>query len=154
MKVTEDSYRIAAANHVLSAQSLLEARQYPLANYLAGLSVECMLRAYSSYRNAGFDARHDLRLRYEKSDLDAIVSANQRAEVSVALGVVFAQWNNSQRYYSAALYRSEIKQELLNRGIKGDPAKEVTRRTVDAALVIVVIGEAQWMNFLKKLGRS
>ena len=154
MKVTAQSYREAAVADVQAAQNMLDTRQYPLANYLAGLSVECMLRAYSNYLDDSFDARHDLRRWYEKSGLEAIVSAKQRAEVSIALSIVSAQWNNSQRYYSAELYRAEIKQAQLDRGIKGDPVKEVTRRTVDAALEIVVIGEAQWMNFLKKLGQS
>ena len=154
MKVTAQSYREAAVTHVQAAQNLLDARQYPVANYLAGLSVECILRAYSNHLDATFDARHDLRRWYEKSGLESVVSTKQRAEISTALSIVSSQWNNSQRYYSIELYRAEIKQAKLDRSIKGDPVKEVTRRTVDAALEIVVVGEAQWKNFLKKSGQS
>lgn len=153
MRVTAQAYREAASIQVEAARNMLEDRQYTLANYLAGLSVECMLRAYSSHLDNSFDARHDLRRWYEKSSLEAIVPTGQRERISIALSTVAAQWNNSQRYYSAELYRAEIKQAQLDRGIKGDALKEVTRRTVDAALEVVVIGEAQWNNFLRRSKR-
>lgn len=154
MKVTEESYRESALAQIEVAQSLIAQRQYPLANYLAGLSVECMLRAYGSRTDTSFDARHDLRRWYEKSSLEEAVSEGQRQSISTALSIVASHWNNSQRYYSVEIYRAEIKQALLDRGIKGDPVKEITRRTVNASLEIVIVGDAQWKNYLRKLSRS
>lgn len=61
MKVTAESYLEAAMAHVEATRTLLENHQFPLSNYLAGLAVECLLRAYSHRLDDTFDARHDLR---------------------------------------------------------------------------------------------
>lgn len=150
MKVTEESYRIAAINHVSAAQDLVEEAQYPLAAYLSGLAVECMLRAYSHRINSAFDARHDLRLWYQRCKFDAIIPEDRAEDISSALALVVAQWNNSQRYYSAELLRAEWKRAELDRGIRGNFVKERTRRIVDAAWEIVTLGEEQWKNSLRK----
>lgn len=150
MKVTEDAYRIAAVSHVSVAQDLIEEEQYPLAAYLSGLSVECMLRAYSHRINDVFDARHDLRLWYQKCKFDAIIPESRTEQISSALALVVAQWNNSQRYYSVELLRAEWKHAELDRGIRGNFVKERTRRMVDAAWEIVTLGEQQWKNSLRK----
>ena len=150
MKVTEDSYRAAAVAHIDAAEDLAEAKQYPLASYVAGLAVECMLRAYSSRLEGTFDARHDLRLWYQRSKFDAIVPVSRVDEISSALVTVASQWNNSQRYYSVELLRAEWKNAELDRGIRGDAGKELTRRLVSAAWEIVTLGEQQWKNSLRK----
>ena len=150
MKVTADSYRTAAVNHIGSSQDLVEAKQYPLAAYVAGLSVECMLRAYSQHVSATFDARHDLRVWYQRSRFDAIVPTSRALEVGSSITVVATHWSNSQRYYSVELLRAEWKNDELDRGIRGDLVKELTRRLVDAAWEIVTLGEEQWVNSLRK----
>ncbi len=150
MKVTEDSYRIAAVNHIGVAQDLVDSGQYSLASYLAGLAVECMLRAYS-HRTAGeFEARHDLRLWYKRSKFDVFVPASRSDETSTAIALVIGQWNNSQRYYSLELLRAEWKFAGLSRGIRGDFVKECTHQLVDAAWTIVLLGEEQWKNSFTK----
>jgi len=150
MKVTEDSYRIAAGNHASIAQNLVDSGQYPLASYLAGLAVECMIRAYS-YRIVGeFDARHDLRLWYRRSRFDAFVPENRRVDLVSAFTIIVARWNNSQRYYSVELLKAEWKSAELDRGVRGDFVKERTRQLTDAASTIVALGETQWKNSLRR----
>lgn len=78
------------------------------------------------------------------SRLEAVVPSHLKEIVSVSLSVVAAQWNNSQRYYSVELLRAEYRRAQLDRGVKGDIVKELTRRTVAAAFEVVSIGEAQW----------
>ena len=150
MKVTEDSYRVAAVDHIDAAEDLAEAKQYPLACYVAGLAVECMLRAYSYRLEGEFEARHDLRLWYRRSKFDAIVPSSRVDEVSSALVTVASHWNNSQRYYSAELLKAEWKNAELDRGVRGDVVKELTRRLVSAAWEIVTLGEKQWKNSWQK----
>lgn len=150
MRVTEDLYCITSVNHIGVAQDLVDAGQHPLASYLAGLAVECMLRAYS-HRIAGeFDARHDLRLWYKRSKFDVFVPASRSDEISLAIALVIGQWNNSQRYYSLELLRAEWKSAGLSRSIRGDFVKECTHQLVDAAWTIVSLGEEQWKNSFTK----
>jgi len=154
MKVTEQSYREASLSHIDVAQSLLEPRQFVLASYLSGLSVECMLRAYAHRVDSTFNGKHDLEIWLKKSRFDAIVPDGRQNDVGVALSTVVSQWSNSQRYYSVELLRADWKSAGLDRGIKGDPVKELTRRLVNAALEIVTLGEEQWKNSLKRSQNS
>ncbi len=154
MKVTGQSYRKAALDHVDVAQSLLEQKQFALVSYLAGLSVECMLRAYAHRVDQTFDGKHNLQVWFRKSRFDAVIPDGRQKEIGAALSLVVSQWNNSQRYYSLDLLKSEWKSAGLDRGIKGDFAKELTRRLVSAALDLVTIGEEQWKNSLKRSQNS
>lgn len=150
MKVTAESYRLASLSHIDVAQSLLEKKEFVLASYLAGLSVECMLRAYAHRVDSIFDGKHDLQNWLKKSRFDAVVPDDRQKDISADLSLVVSQWNNSQRYYSLELLRAELKSARLDRGIQGDFVKKLTRRLVSAALEIVTLGEEQWKNSLKQ----
>lgn len=154
MKVTEKSYHEAAISHIDVAQSLLDQKQFVLASYIAGLSVECMLRAYAHRVSNTFNEKHNLEVWLKKSRFDAVVPHDRQNDISAALGLIVSQWSNSQRYYSVELLRSEWHSAELDRGIKGDPVKELTQRLVDAALEIVTLGEEQWKNSLKRSQNS
>lgn len=151
MKVTAQSYREAALSRASTAQDLYEQKNSVAASYLAGLAVECTLRAYAHRAEKPFDARHDLWNWYQKSGFESVVPSSRRADISIALGLVVSHWNNSQRYYSLELLRAEWKNAELDRGVRGDFVKELTRRLVDAAWEIVTLGEEQWENSLRKL---
>ena len=150
MKVTEKSYHEASISHIDAAQSLLDQRQFVLASYTAGLSVECMLRAYAHRVDSTFNGKHNLEIWLKKSRFEAAVPDDRQNDISAALGIVVSQWNNSQRYYSVELLKAEWHSAELDRGIKGDPVKELTRRLVNAALEIVTLGEEQWKNSFKR----
>jgi len=60
MASTEETYRAAAKEHLSRAQAQFDADEYFLAHYLAGLAVECHLRALMRQRSNDFDPRHDL----------------------------------------------------------------------------------------------
>ena len=55
-------YKIAAEEHVSAARELYVRQRYVLAHYVAGLAVECMLRAYRGRIDPVFYGRHDLYL--------------------------------------------------------------------------------------------
>lgn len=150
MKFTAEAYRDAALEHVDSARELLNQKRFALANYAAGLSVECIFRAYSFRFDQSFDCRHDLQAWYDVARFDNIVPSSQKEAVAAAQGIMITHWTNSQRYCSLKFLRAYFKLAGLDRGIRGDFVKELTRRTVDAAYVLVTLGSLQWNNSFKK----
>jgi hypothetical protein len=66
-------------------------------------------------------------------------------EFAAHLDQVATQWSNSHRYRSERALRSFLKSAKLDRSVrKGDFLKELTRRMVNAATQIVVIGVRKW----------
>jgi HEPN domain-containing protein len=62
MKFNPDHYLEASANRIEIARRLHNIGHYSAAVYFAGVSVECLLRAYIVRENPEFDQRHDLKL--------------------------------------------------------------------------------------------
>jgi len=153
LKATAETYREASLEHIKAAPELWEAEQYVLANYVAGLAVECMLRAYVTrlHPERWAEAHHDLRLWYRDARFDLIVPDTKREAIGAARSDIQTHWNNRQRYSSSSLLKAELKRMKLDRGVKGNFLKELTRNTLDAAVEIVLLGEAQWKNSQKKL---
>ena len=150
MRLTADEYYRAAQDHAEDAQLLYDEGRYVIAHYVAGLAVECMLRAYAVRNGAMFDGRHDLNKWFELARFDEVITEPRLETVSFAYNVVFIQWNSAQRYYSDVLLRALFRNTRLDRGIRGDAVKELTRRIVEAALLVVGEGTAQWKNWKKK----
>src|SRR5437764_8634443 len=75
MDFTADHYFRASVERMRQAQHLYRQGKghYALAMYVAGLAVECVLRAYMVKRKREFESRHDLLLLLKESgilDLD------------------------------------------------------------------------------------
>jgi hypothetical protein len=149
-KTRAEVYRDAAVEHVGVAIELYGASRFVLANYVAGLSAECMFRAYRHMIDPEFDSRHELGKLYQLAGFGDVVPSNRIEDVTAALGDVVACWSNDHRFLSlAALRKRWAKQKLFTR-IKGDFVKEVVRRTVNAASLLVSIGEARWKSSFKE----
>src|SRR5258708_1067229 len=112
--------------------------------YLAGVAVECILRAYRMKRPPEFSSRHDLTELLKASGLVDFVPEKRKREVSVALGDVWARWKNEYRYASDQRLLSDLKRRGLTEGIKGDQLKESARIVVARALELINVGEATW----------
>lgn len=112
--------------------------------YLAGVAVECILRAFASEETDEFEGRHDLSRLMKAATLERFVGEKQRQAISAALGEVWARWKNNYRYVGDIRLRSEIKRLQLDRGIKGDALKENARMALENALTIVNKGTFQW----------
>ena len=153
MKATAETYREASLEHLEAASVLWGTEDYVLANYVAGLAVECILRAYATrnYPLQWDKAHHDLRLWYKDARFDLVVPDTKRELIGMARGDLQLNWNNRQRYSSLTLLKAEFKAAKLDRGMRGDFVKNLTKITLDAALEIVLLGEAQWKNSQKKL---
>lgn len=144
MKLSGDDYMSGAAERVQAARVMYEGGRYVDALYLAGVAVECVLRAYAKEESDEFDGRHDLARLLKAATLEHFVGEKQRQSLSAALGEVWARWKNNYRYAPDPRLRSEVKRLQLDRGIKGDVLKENARISLEHALVIVNKGTFQW----------
>lgn len=144
MKLTADEYYRAAQDHAEEARILYDEGRYAFAHYVAGLAVECMFRAYAVRNGASFDGRHDLRKWLELARFDEVITEAHLEAASFAYNTVIVQWSSTQRYYSDGFLRAFFRNTRLDRGIRGDAMKELTRRIVDAAFVVVQEGIARW----------
>lgn len=144
VKITAEVYRKAAQEHAAAAFDLYRSERYVLAHYVAGLAVECMLRAYRCRITPEFEERHDLRLLAKAARFYDIIPAKHQERTIAALGVVFLQWENGHRFRSTAALRAFLVERRLYAGIKGDFVKENSRRIVNAAFDVVNMGVSQW----------
>ena len=145
-KVTQEdeaeTYREAAREHIDLAQDLHDAGRYVMSHYLAGLAVECILRAYLYRLSPIFSGRHDLPVLYRASQLDRTVDPAEENNVNAALVEVSRRWSNSHRYRTEDALRLFLRRAGI--GHKGKFVRESSRRIVNAALVIVNQGVLHW----------
>lgn len=113
-----------------------------MAHYVAGLAVECILRAYRYRIDPAFTARHDLRALYAESRFGERLAPEDAQRILAALAEVITRWSNSHRYRSEAALREYLRRAGLNG--KGKFVKESSRRIVNAALMLVDQGALRW----------
>lgn len=143
-------YIEAASERITAARDLYVAHRYVDVLYLAGVAVECVLRAFALERTNEFDARHDLPSLMQVAALNQVMGSKAREDIAVALGEVWARWRNNYRYASDRRIRSDLKRRKLDRGIKGDALKENARIALEYALAIVNKGRFQWNKSFAK----
>ena len=151
MASTAETYRNAAKENLERAQELFEADSYFLAHYIAGLAVECHLRAYLRRVTNEFDSRHDLRELATESGYYQIVPATQISDVSSKFSLLNLRWRSNHRYYSERQlldYMSEIRADFSAKGtrIDGNRWKNLSRTVLNLAHGIINQGEAKWNN--------
>ena len=111
--------------------------------YLAGVAVECLLRAYGTDAGSEFDGRHDL-LQLMKGGAERLAGEGEEAAILAAIGHVWVRWKNNYRYTHDPRLRAEFKRLRLDRGLKGDALKENARIALASALIVVYKGTSQW----------
>jgi len=144
MTFTAETYRDAARERVKVARDLYERRHYVMAHYVAGVAVECVLRAYRFRRNPELDARHDLHVLYRDSGFDVAVGTQNAFRAAGLLGTIAFQWNNAHRYRSEKQFERYLKRIGADRRIKGSFVKENARRVVEAADEFAGMGVRSW----------
>ena len=145
-RIRAETYRDAATEHVTVARELYDSDRHVLANYVAGLAVECMLRGYRMMVDPEFDSRHDIDKLYKLARFADVVPSREVEEVTAALGEVIALWSNEHRFVSYAALRRRWTKRKLYQGIRGDFVKELNRRLLNAASKIVSTGAARWAS--------
>ena len=145
MSITAETYILAAEEHLTAAQELYHPQgRYVLSHYVAGLAVECMLRAYRVRLDPEFDSRHDLQELYKLARFGDVVPDHQQEKIGAALGTIVLQWSNNHRFRSEDALRAWLRKKGLHQGIKGDFVKERTRRIINSAADIVTVGVGRW----------
>lgn len=150
MRIDPEHYMEASAFRIESARQMHNQARYSAAIYLAGVSVECLLRAFITRRTLEFDARHDLQELFKQADLEDLIPHKHRREVGARLGTIWARWKNNYRYIADDRLRSEFKRLKHDRGIRGDFLKENSRCVVNCVYELRTIGEKQWHRLEKR----
>lgn len=159
MQFTAEHYYRAANERMIEATLLYERQRWGLAMYVAGLAVECLLRAFRCWRDPVFDSRHDLRLlfresgimrlhqdRLERRGLSLEEINDAIAEFAAANDVVVRLWRNDYRFAAEAHIRGWLNDIRAYHGIKGDVLKANARRMLDASETIVDAGVLLWTS--------
>ncbi len=144
MKLNYNDYLEASAGRIETARRLHGIERYSAAIYFAGVSIECLLRAFIVRNNPQFDQRHDLRELCKKAQLQELIHPADRRKADAWLGDVWTRWKNNYRFASDDRIRSEFKKLGHDRGIKGNFLKENSRVIVEAAYQLRTLGEKRW----------
>jgi hypothetical protein len=148
-KAIAATYRDAAVQHATVARELYDLSRFAESNYIAGLSVECMLRGYRVMSDPEFDSRHDLQQLYRLARFGDVIPPNDAIRVTAALDQVIALWANDHRFLDDAALRKRWARRRLYEGVKGDFLKERVRQLVNASGTIVSIGAVRWTTYFK-----
>lgn len=146
----------AAKEHFAALTQLADPpAHYPLAYYLAGLAVECLLRAYVELAGGEHDAKHDLRRLAEGGQYFQQIPEEHREEARAALGDMVTRWRNNHRYKSLMALRRFLNEEGLyaisgRQTVKGDVIKHNWQVLAEASTLILTLGIGRWESSKKK----
>jgi hypothetical protein len=139
-----------------------EEASYALAMYVAGVSVECMLRAFKMRKDPSHDEKHDLRRLFRASGMlqvepEVLISRGLSQdeanayfrEIQAALNEIHSLWANDYRYVSEDRLRAHLKYSKLDRGLRGDFLKANARKPLNSAQTFADKGVIQWISSRK-----
>jgi HEPN domain len=158
MRILAEHYYQSALERIEQARFLYDqGASYALAMYVAGVAVECLLRAFKRLRDPEFDERHDLLRLFQASgmlDLDPVELQTRGLSRTQAEGLikdlrgavndVYSLWANDFRYASEARLRAHLKRVRPVRKTKGDRLKAEARRQYNAASKFINRGVLLW----------
>ena len=154
-----DYYR-AALERMRQARLLYQSGDsFAMAMYVAGLAVECILRAFRWRKDATFDGRHDLLRLFKESGIlrldeelleskgvDPIQLRTTVVAFRAAMNTVVLLWANDYRFASERQLRGRLINMGLHEGKKGDPLKANALSLLNAAQKIVDEGVVLWTS--------
>ena len=143
-----EHYLEVAQERIRQAELLYQQKEcYALAMYLAGLAVECMLRAFKARKDRVFDERHDLKRLFQASGIVDFVQDPEGDEIRAGVNSVHVMWSNYLRYASEARLRIHLRKDpVLRRRVKGDILKASALRLVETARRTVSLGVSLWTS--------
>ena len=146
-KFTAHSYRNSAQEHLGQARFLHhEAGQYYLAHFIAGLAIECILRAHGRLADDEFTSRHDLNQLAAKSDFFCLVRDARRSTYVALVVEVNLRWRSNHRYFTEGQLLSYLNGIQIDPRIRGDRLKYNSKRMYDLAEQIVGLGVMKWKS--------
>lgn len=114
--------------------------------YCAGVSIECMFRAYITKYTKEFDAKHDLEKLYAKSLLGSEFDTKEKEQLTIAVKRANQIWSNDMRYAS----EKRMKRLITHKNVKAghnDVNKFIERHFADifdATDLIIIKGQEKW----------
>lgn len=145
MAIGATTYVEAAGECVTAAGHLHAEGDFVQAHYLAGVAVECLLRAYRARRDPHFESRHDLRRLLKEARFYDFVSSERAPDVAAAMEVLLLRWSNDHRYRSQSELHAWLRRQMTH--VSSDVARVLERSSkdaVNAAHMIVTEGVARW----------
>ena len=139
-RISAETYIRAAEERIRQARELVRPDQYALAHYLAGVAVECVIRAFRVRANAHFDAKHHLPNLIKQSEFYDFLSPRVAPQVAASVFEVERRWDNLHRYRDVSALRHWLTERRLHQGVRGDVVKHSRDAIVEAALDIVTKG--------------
>jgi HEPN domain-containing protein len=141
-----EHYYEAALERMAQARLLYQQKDcHALAMYVAGVAVECMLRAFKGKRTKTLDERHDLEKLFKTSGLVHSDRGPLPKDLLAAIAATCHLWSNDYRYASEERLRSFLKKDAAWRSrIKGDILKASALRLMQSAQTVVNRGKVLW----------
>lgn len=155
MSVNAEDYRLAAGERYNAAVNALKVGDYATAHYLAGVAVECMLRAYLRRKTPVFESKHELGDLARKSGFLSLVPQSKLGPTGV-FNEMNLRWRSNHRYYTD----KKLRKHLYDSGmtllrwydptarqgalINDDVLKPNARRMIDLASNVLAWGDKQW----------
>ncbi len=151
---TARTYRDAAREHLARADALWAGEQYFLAHYMAGLAVECYLRACLRRRTDDFDARHDLNHLARQAGFYDLLPQNRVEDFSFKFSRLNLRWQSNHRYFSERQFLDFMKEPqagaMQDLRARGDKLKNLSRTALNIAYEIISMGETKWKKEFEK----
>ena len=114
--------------------------------YCAGVSIECMFRAYITKYTKEFDSKHNLEKLYAKSLLANQLEVGEKEKIASAVKKANNIWNNDLRYVSEKRMKRKIAHKNVKTGFK-DVNKYIERfnsEIFDSTELIIKTGTSKW----------
>jgi HEPN domain-containing protein len=143
-KFTARSYINCAQEQLGLAVRLRAQGEYFAAHFVAGISVECALRALSVTVGPGFDGTHDIEHWAKKADLLPGGSDDLKDEFRGKILEVSLRWRANQRYYTNKMLDTWLHFIALDGNVRGDRVKPSSERLLELANDIVSVGVIRW----------
>ena len=146
VKFTAQSYLAAAQEHLSASRRLHEGSLFFLSHCIAGLAVECILRAYVRQADDTFTGRHDLSQLAAQGDFSSLARGEKRIECDAKLNEINLRWRSNQRYMTESQLLSYLNNTRLDWRVRGDRMKYNSKRMYNLAEDIVGLGVLKWKN--------
>jgi HEPN domain-containing protein len=107
ISVHPQDYYYAATERMAQANLLRRQQRYSIAMYIAGVAVECMLRAFYP-KDRDFDKGHNIEALYKACDPE-ILGESAKKRLRGHIETVHLLWQNRYRYFSEERLRAHIR---------------------------------------------
>jgi hypothetical protein len=115
--------------------------------YTAGVTIECMFRAYITKYTKEFDSKHDLEKLYIKSLLGIQFDTDEKEQLAIAVKKANTIWSNDLRYTSEKRMKRIIAHKNVRANLN-DVNAYIDREyntIFDATELIIKRGKEKWI---------